>query len=550
MNRPAGTFGQSGPSSHVRSSERMAGSRPLDSADRSAQARGGRGHELAALIEGLSAIREGLHQAAEGWRPWVEGRDANRDASARNLLQYLALRRHELRDLQDRLAGLGLSSLGGSEGHVEASVDAVLDALCAIAGRPVESRAGLEPIGVARSREVLAVRTAALLGPIPRRRPTRIMVTMPTEAATDAGLVREMLVAGMDCMRINCAHDSAPEWHATLDNLRLAEEETGRTARLLVDLPGPKLRTGPLAAQTATDHKGHYLRLRIGDRLVLTRADHVAAPEPGEDVPAQIGCSLPEAFAATRRGHHVWLDDGKLGGVVEAVDQDSIELRVTSAGPKGAKLRPGKGINLPDAVLEIDLLGSHSTDALGFAAECADIVGLSFVSRAREVQRVSEYLDQHGGPEIGMILKIETRRAVEHLPGMLLAALGGHRPAGVMIARGDLAVECGYERLAEVQEEILWLCQAAHLPVIWATQVLDQLARTGRPSRAEITDAAMGQHAECVMLNKGPRIVEAISVLDDILRRMDRHHHKQRSLLTRLDASEYVHTDPASVRSG
>jgi hypothetical protein len=105
---------------------------------------------------------------------------------------------------------------------------------------------------------------------------------------------------------------------------------------------------------------------------------------------------------------------------VEAVDRDAIELRITSAGPKGAKLRAGKGINLPDAVLEIDLLGSHSTDALCFAAECADIVGLSFISRAHEVQRVNAYLDQHGRPEIGMILKIETRRAFEQLPGMLL----------------------------------------------------------------------------------------------------------------------------------
>ena len=142
-----------------------------------------------------------------------------------------------------------------------------------------------------------------------------------------------------------------------------------------------------------------------------------------------------------------------------------------------------------------------------------------------------------------MILKIETRRAFEHLPGMLLAALGNERPAGVMIARGDLAVECGYERLAEVQEEILWLCQAAHVPVIWATQVLDSLAKTGRPSRAEITDAAMGVRTECVMLNKGPRIIEAISVLDDILRRMEQHHRKKRSLLPRLRTSDYVHTD-------
>src|ERR1700733_13093031 len=507
-----------------------------------------RGHELAALIERLSAIREGLREAAEGWRPWIEGRDADRDASARNLLQYLALRGHDLRALQDPLVALGLSSLGGSEGHVQASVDAVLATLGALARHP-PAPPSEPPMDFARSREVLAVRTAALLGPVPRRRPTRIMVTMPTEAAHDPALVREMLIAGMDCIRINCAHDAAPEWRAMIENLRQGEAETRRRARVEVDLPGPKLRTGPLAAQPTSDRKGDYLRLRIGDRLLLTRAADVAAPQPGEG-PAQIGCSLPEAFAATCSGHHVWLDDGKLGGVVEAVDRDSIELRITSAGPKGAKLRAGKGINLPDAELEIDLLGSHSTDALRFAAECADIVGLSFVSHVHEVQRVNEYLDQRGRPEIGMILKIEARRAFEHLPGMLLAALGGQRPAGVMIARGDLAVECGYERLAEVQEEILWLCQAAHVPVIGATQVLDQLAKTGRPSRAEITDAAMGVHAECVMLNKGPRIVEAISVLDDILRRMDRHHHKQRSLLPQLHSSEYVHTDPAAARSG
>ena len=502
-----------------------------------------RDHELAALIERLSAIREELVEVAEGWRPWIEGRDADRDASARNLLQYLALRGHDLRALQDPLVALGLSSLGGSEGHVQASVDAVLDALRAVAHHPPVASSAPPPMDFARSREVLVSRTAALLGPAPRRRPTRIMVTMPTEAAHDPALVREMLVAGMDCMRINCAHDAAPEWRAMIDNLRLAADETRRDARVAVDLPGPKLRTGPLAAPSASDKKGEYLRLGIGDRLLLTRDAHVAPSHHAEPPPAQLGCSLAEAFAVTRRGHHVWLDDGKLGGVVEAVDRASIELRITSAGAKGSKLRAGKGINLPDAVLDIDLLGSHSRDALQFAAEHADIVELSFISRAHEVERVNGYLDQHSRPEVGIILKIETRRAFEHLPGMLLAALGGDRPAGVMIARGDLAVECGYERLAEVQEEILWLCQAAHVPVIWATQVLDQLARTGRPSRAEITDAAMGVQAECVMLNKGPRIIEAISVLDDILRRMERHHRKRRSLLPRLQASDYVHTD-------
>ena len=101
------------------------------------------------------------------------------------------------------------------------------------------------------------------------------------------------------------------------------------------------------------------------------------------------------------------------------------------------------------------------------------------------------------------MLKIETQAAFNRLPMLLLAAMR-HPPVAVMVARGDLGVEVGFERLSEVQEEILWLCEAAHVPVIWATQVLESLAKGGMPSRAEVTDAAMGSRAECVMLNKGP----------------------------------------------
>jgi pyruvate kinase len=130
-------------------------------------------------------------------------------------------------------------------------------------------------------------------------------------------------------------------------------------------------------------------------------------------------------------------------------------------------------------------------------------------------------------------LKIETRRGFENLPEMLLKAM---RTPGVavMIARGDLAVECGFERLAEVQEEILWISEAAHCPVIWATQVLETLAKEGIPSRAEITDAAMGHRAECVMLNKGPHVVKAVLMLNDILERMEAHQTKKTSMLREL----------------
>ena len=95
-------------------------------------------------------------------------------------------------------------------------------------------------------------------------------------------------------------------------------------------------------------------------------------------------------------------------------------------------------------------------------------------------------------------------------------------------------MECGFERLAELQEEILWICEAAHVLVIWATQVLESLPKNGVPSRAEITDAAMSERAECVLLNKGPHICEAVHVLDDILRRMQAHVSKKRSMLREL----------------
>ena len=135
--------------------------------------------------------------------------------------------------------------------------------------------------------------------------------------------------------------------------------------------------------------------------------------------------------------------------------------------------------------------------------------------------------------QLPIIAKIETRAAVENLPGILLGSIDQH-PLGIMIARGDLAVELGSIRMAEIQEEILWLCEAAHVPVIWATQVLESLAKKGLTSRPEITDAAMSVRAECVMLNKGPYIEDAVSVLAHILSSMEAHQHKKVSRLRKL----------------
>ncbi len=118
-----------------------------------------------------------------------------------------------------------------------------------------------------------------------------------------------------------------------------------------------------------------------------------------------------------------------------------------------------------------------------------------------------------------------------------------------MIARGDLAVEIGYRRLAEMQEEILWLCEAASIPVIWATQVLDEYVKTGIPTRAEITDAAMAERAECVMLNKGVHVVDAVKVLDEILPLMEAHQTKKTSRMRALHSWPVAATSIAGIQT-
>jgi len=249
--------------------------------------------------------------------------------------------------------------------------------------------------------------------------------------------------------------------------------------------------------------------------------------------PAQIGVSLPQILDHAKPGDPVWFDDGKIGGVIRSAEADYVSVEITQGRPEGEKLGAEKGINLPETRIDIPALTSDDLEALKFIVQHADLVGYSFVRTESDVRQLIEHLRELGGQNLGLILKIETRKGFDNLPKLILAAMRT-RSFGVMIARGDLAVECGHQRLAEVQEEILWICEAAHVPVIWATQVLETLAKKGLPSRSEITDAAMGERAECVMLNKGPYAVMTVRVLADILKRMQAHQEKKRSMLRRL----------------
>jgi len=282
--------------------------------------------------------------------------------------------------------------------------------------------------------------------------------------------------------------------------------------------------------------------LQIGESLVLTR-DPVPGRAAQRDAagrivsPAHIHCTLPAAFDRVRVGDRVWLDDGKIGGAVTVNDGARIEMTVTHVPADGGKLRAEKGINFPDTDLGLEALTDKDLADLREAVQFADMVALSFVRTPEDVLQLGERLREIGAQHVGIVLKIENAAAFRNLPRILLTALRTP-PVGVMVARGDLAVEVGFERLSEVQEEILWLCEAAHVPVVWATQVLEGLAKGGAPTRAEVSDAVMSSRAECVMLNKGPKVVSTVEFLANVLERMEEHHDKRMALLRRLSVSD------------
>jgi pyruvate kinase len=275
--------------------------------------------------------------------------------------------------------------------------------------------------------------------------------------------------------------------------------------------------------------------LKEGDTLILHKSS-----KPGESAiydeagnlkhPAHISCTSHEIFTQAKKGEKILFDDGKLGGEIKAVDPEKMSIKITYTPPGGAKLKADKGINFPKSNLSISGLTQKDREDLKFVVKYADVVNMSFVNQASDVEDLLAELRKHDAVgNLGIILKIETRQAFDNLLEILLTSMQTF-PVGVMIARGDLAIETGWDKIGFIQEEILWLCQAAHIPNIWATQVLENLAKKGMPSRAEITDATMAQRAECVMLNKGPYITRAIGLLDTIFRKMEKYQEKNMAL--------------------
>ena len=582
-------------------------------------------------------------------------------ASAINLLHFIAFHRNNHPGLQLGMREAGLCSLGGCDGHLHASLSTVIGVLQKLEGLPAEpSSPSAAPSSLGGQALIQAHGERLLggqLGEESRTRTAAIMVTLPALATEQAALIAELVEAGMDIARINCGHDGPEVWNNLVTLVRSAAAAAGRDVRIAMDLAGPKIRIGALPSQPgvvdarplrnrygtllqsarilavpmegadvppdrqpdvapmdllpirnegwhsltmgdrlrARDSSGRWRELNVVDRLqrglllscnqrchFTSGLEFLQEGGPGKivvgDLPAQegdvllrlgdrlwltsngadheveaikgaINCTVPEALADLKVGERVLFDEGRIAGLIREVSPGAVEVEITQARPKGNRLRADKGINFPDSRLKIPALTSRDLTDLAFAAAHADIVSYSFVSREADIEVLQRELESHGREDLAVVLKIETRRAFLNLPRLLLTAMRYPRPLGVMIARGDLAIECGWEELAEIQEEILRICAAAHIPCIWATQVLDEMARHGMPTRAEITDAAMGARAEAVMLNKGPNITATVRTLGAIVARFHpRQPESPRHREELLSCLAFRTNSPASER--
>lgn len=488
-------------------------------------------NDIGSLITEIRNIIDYLYTEEQSQIALLEQVQPHYRESARNLLHYLALRTFDLRSIQEELSSLSISSLGHSEGYTLTNLQNILRLLLMLQN---QSSDHLYPnfrstMDYRSSKQELHQNAVQLFGEHPHGEGSRIMVTMPSEAAEDYKLIYDLIRAGMSIARINTSHDSTNEWYKMIQNIRQAEKETDKKCLVYIDLSGPKLRTEAIFPVAS---KKNHVRLFVEDELQLVKEEL----KQKRYIP-QVLITLPEIFSDSKIGHRIYFDDGKIGGTITDVQEDVITIKITQAAAEGSKLRSEKGINMPDTKLSLPSLTATDLANLPFIAAYADIVGYSFVRQPEDVERLQMELKKLNREQIGIILKIETKDAFQNLPMLLLTAMRSPK-IGVMIARGDLAVEIGFERIAEVQEEILWICESAHAPGIWATQVLEKLAKKGTASRAEITDAAMAARAECVMLNKGPYIVNAVAALDDIIRRMQKHQFKKKGTLRPLSVAK------------
>ena len=348
-------------------------------------------------------------------------------------------------------------------------------------------------------------------------RATKIVATLgPSSSHPD--ILEAMIRAGVNVVRLNFSHGTAQDHTDRADMVRAAAQRAGTVVAIMADLQGPKIRVGKFAQGK--------VQLENGAPFVLD----AARTEPGDN--DGVGLDYKELPRDVKPGDVLLLNDGLIVLKVDGVRGAAVHTTVVMGG----ELSNNKGINKQGGGLTAPALTAKDREDLAFVAAHADGIEFSFVQSPADVLLLQASLAEirpADWREIALILKIETAEAVHNLPDIIVA-VGRCQPVAIMIARGDLAIEIGFSRMAEMQEEILWIAEAAQVPVIWATQVLEHMVKEGMPNRGELTDAAMAARAECVMLNKGPYLFEAIDALELLLARMGNHMHKKTPQLRQL----------------
>ncbi len=344
-------------------------------------------------------------------------------------------------------------------------------------------------------------------GSLPHERPSQTKIVATLGPASDAQeTLQKLIKAGVDVFRINTAHGNQPQHQAMADAVRQAAREVGQTVAILADLPGPKIRLGELAADghSGGDNDGEF-QCVAGETIRFVRG-HTSSR------PSDFTTTYEPLVDELQPGDRVMLVDGTITLRVESVDADSATCMIVQGGP----VRSRQGVNLPGVKLSVPTLGATDLKNAAWAAGAGiDFVSISFVRTADDIRQLRTLLEAKGSTA-QIIAKIEKPEALDNLEAIVAAA------DGVMVARGDLGVEIDIARVAVVQKQIIATCHRHCKPVIVATQMLDSMQNSRRPTRAEVTDVANAiiDGADACMLSGETAIghypVESVSMMHRI----------------------------------
>lgn len=461
--------------------------------------------DLVKVVQELKKLDEFMSKAENDFRHLLQKVYPSNIMRATNLIHYLALRTHDIRSLQNDLHAYGLSSLTSSESHIRGQLFSIFERL----DIKIEKRGDI--FNYETSKSSLLKNKSDLFGEKQIEAIPHIMVTFDRSLAFDYLKVEELLLSGMNIARINCAHDDENIWLLMIQNVKKASKSTDLTCKIYVDLAGPKIRT-------IIGGKGK-VKVIEGEIIYLTDENNLKEDK------LTIGCTIPGIIQQLKIGENVLFNDGLIEAKVEKILSKKAILKIVRISSKNPFVKSEKGINFPDSALLTPALTDYDRNCIPFVLNNADMIGYSFVRYSNDIEQLQQAIGNNRN--IDLIIKIETSQAVINLPDLILTGLRS-KNLGIMIARGDLAVEIGFERMSEIQEEILWICESAHVPVIWATQVLENLNKTGMATRSEITDAAHSAQADCVMINKGNHTIQTLKTLKNILIISSEHQVKKR----------------------